>query len=154
MANKKPSGTKPQIASETDKAEPKVEIKEVAQEVTPAEVAPAPVAPPVRQRRIERQEGRAEPFVHKYPEIRGGVCEWCGILDQTVPSQYQYKLCPHFRGEQMRCSYCPASKDPDEVIGQTILHVFDHPSDSALKVAVCSAYQCNKRHQERFTTSV
>ncbi len=145
MASKKPSATVRLVAPETDKTEPKAEV--VVQEAAP------PSPPPVPVRRIERQGGKAEPYVHKYPEIRGGVCEYHGTMDPNLPSQYQYKLCDHFRGEQMRCSYCPESKDPDEVINQTILHVYDHPTDPLLKVAVCSTYECNKKHQERFQMS-
>lgn len=156
MADKKPSGTKPQTASETEKAKPEEKVAEKVEPVTEPTPVEAPVAvapPPVRQRHVERQEGTAVPFTHKYPDIRGGVCEFCGILDKNIPSQYQYKLCPHFRGQQLRCSYCPEGRDPDEVIGQSVLRVYNHPDKEDVTVAVCDRYECNKKHQERFSTS-
>ena len=119
----------------------------VTESVKPAVVQ----APPVAQRVIERQGGSSEPFTHKYPEVRGGVCEWCGIIDPNVPSEYQYKLCSHFRQDDLMCSYCPQSADPTDIIGHTVLHIWDHPNNPGLKVAVCEAYECNKKHQERFT---
>lgn len=108
----------------------------------------APLAP--RQRRIERQGARSEPYVHHYPQVRGGICEFCGVLDPNVPSQYQYKLCPHYRGQQLACSYCPATVDPDEVIQRSKLEVMNHPSDPTAMIVVCDRYECERAHQKRF----
>lgn len=107
-----------------------------------------PTAP--RQLRVERAGNQAEPYVHHFPQVRGGICEFCGVLDPNVSSQYQYKLCPHYRGMSLRCSYCPAEKDPDEVIRSTKLEIVEHPDKPGVMIAVCSSYDCEKKHQERF----
>lgn len=106
------------------------------------------------QKFIERQGGRSEPFTYHYPEVRGGVCEYCGILDVNVPSQYQYKLCPHFRGiGDLQCSYCPAAKNPDEVIRGGKLNVHQHPDNPNKLVVVCGSYECSEAHLARFQMS-
>lgn len=98
---------------------------------------------------IERQGQSSAPLAEHYPEVRGGVCEFCGVLDHNVPSQHQYKLCPHFRGMMLRCSYCDQTKDTDEVAGKSILHSAKHPFTGEL-VVWCDSYECSKRHRERF----
>lgn len=103
------------------------------------------------QRTIERQGGTSVPYTHHYPQVRGGVCEYCGILDQNVPSQYQYKLCPHFRGVgTLECSYCPATKNSEEVVRNSTLNVHVHPIDQSKLVVVCDAFQCSEDHLKRF----
>lgn len=100
---------------------------------------------------IERQGSSSEPYTHRYPEVRGGVCEWCGILDANAPSEYQYKLCPHFRGiGQLACSYCPETKNPDEVARSSTLNVHIHPDNPNKLVVVCSSYECSEKHLSRF----
>lgn len=125
---------------------------------TVVQVAPVVVQAPVvtqpRQLRVERAGAQAEPSVHHFPQVRGGVCEWCGILDSNTPSQYQYKLCPHYRGMNLRCSYCPPEKDPDEVVRSTKLEIVEHPDKPGVMIVVCSSYECEKKHQERFRQSV
>lgn len=124
-----------------------------AQEVQAPVVAPV-YTPAPQPKRLERQGGKSEPFVHHMPEIRGGICEWCGVLDPNVPSQFQYQLCPHFRGlGEMRCSYCNESKNPTEVITRAVLHVMDHPYNPNQLIVVCNSYECEKAHQDRFRVS-
>lgn len=99
---------------------------------------------------IERQGSRSEPFTRYYPQVRGGVCEHCGVLDKNVPSEFQYKLCPHFRGMQLQCSYCDASKNPDEVIGHGTLNIHSHPDNPDKLVVVCDSFTCSEKHLARF----
>lgn len=102
-------------------------------------------------RTIERQGATSEPYTHHYPEVRAGVCEYCGILDQNVPSQYQYKLCPHFRGMgDLQCSYCPAHKNPEEVTRSHTLNIHVHPDNPDKVVVVCGSYECSDKHLNRF----
>lgn len=122
--------------------------------VTVAEVAPVPqYVPPQpvmpRQKRVERQGNKSEPYTIRHPQVRGGVCEFCGVLDRNTPSQFQYKLCPHYRGMQLRCSYCPENKDPDEVIGHAILNIADSPDGQTL-IVWCDSYECSRAHETRF----
>jgi len=148
MAKKDTSATESQTAPDTEDAKP-VESPEAVNETPQTPVAP----PPVKQRRVERQGGAAVPYVHKYPEVRGGICEWCGVLDPNLPSEYQYKLCPHFRGQQLRCSYCDETRDPDDIVGHHTLHVYDHPTNPDLQVVVCTSYECTRKHEQRFKTT-
>lgn len=124
-------------------------------ESAPETVAVAPVqipyVPQAPKRMLERQGSRSEPYVRHLPEVRGGVCEFCGILDRNVPSQYQYKLCPHFRDlGTLSCTYCPSTKDPDEVNYKAVLHTMEHPDRPGVYIAVCNSYECEKAHQERW----
>jgi hypothetical protein len=120
-----------------------------------AVIAPDTVEAPVyrpapRQKTVERTGSQSEPFVRRWPEVRVGVCEFCGIMDKNVESQFQYKLCPHYRGMNLRCSYCPDSKDPDEVNGHTVLHVYEHPDNPDKFIICCDSYECSLKHQARF----
>lgn len=100
--------------------------------------------------RIERQGMSSEPFVRRMPEVRGGVCEFCGVIDPNVDSHNQYKLCEHFRGMQLRCSYCPAEKDPDEIIKRSNVNVAEHPDKPGTLVVWCDSYECSGKHIARF----
>lgn len=111
--------------------------------------APA-TGPSARTKMIERQGAGSVPFVHRYPEVRGGVCEFCGILDGNVDSKDQYKLCPHYRGMQLMCSYCPDGTNVDDVIYKHILNVYDSPTTPGQLVVVCDKTECVKKHRERF----
>jgi len=136
MAKKDTSGTEPQIAPEPTP--------------TPEAVI---IAPPVRVKQVERQGVQAVPYTRRYPQVRGGVCEFCGILDRNVPSEFQYKLCPHFRGLELRCSYCDEAKDPSDVIGHSTLNIAEHPDNPDKIVVWCNSYTCSEKHLKRFDTS-
>ncbi len=99
---------------------------------------------------IERQGATSEPYTHHYPKVIAGVCEYCGIMDPNQPSQYQYKLCPHFRGLDLRCSYCADHKNPDEVNKTTILNIHSHPQDPNRLAVVCKSFECSEKHLARF----
>lgn len=104
---------------------------------------------PIIQKTVERQGVKSEPYVRHYPQVIGGVCEYCGVIDGNQPSQVQYKLCPHYKGMQLRCSYCDESKDPDDVIYHSTLNITDHPTSGEL-VVCCDSYTCTGKHQARF----
>lgn len=117
---------------------------------SPAVRVTAPVQTQPRQLQVERQGARSEPYTRRFPEVRGGICEYCGVIDQNYPSQQQYKLCEHYKGMQLRCSYCPDSKDPDEVIYHTALKVAEHPDRPGTMIAWCDSYECSSAHLKRF----
>lgn len=125
----------------------------------PTERATAPVTPPAvqwvmpRQKTLERQGSATAAYSIRYPQVRGGVCEYCGVLDPNQPSHYQYKICPHYRGMQLRCTYCPETKDADDVIGHAVLNVAEHPDNPDKLVVWCDSYECSKKHEERFKVS-
>lgn len=136
------------------KKNPEAEMPATERELAPETVVPAYIPQPKpqapRQMRIERQGSRSEPYTQRFPQIRGGVCEFCGVLDGNVPSQYQYKLCPHYRGMQARCTYCPESKDPDEVVYHANMNVATHPDNENILIMWCDAYECSRAHEARF----
>ena len=140
------------MADEQISAEQPATERELAPETVapPAYVPPAYVPPAPRQMSIERDGGMSSPVSRRFPQVRGGVCEFCGILDRNVPSQFQYKLCPHFRGMQLACSYCPMHADPDDVVYHETLNIAEHPDKPGRLIAWCGKFECSKKHLERF----
>ena len=103
-----------------------------------------------REKQLERTGGVSAGYSQRHPQVRGGICEFCGVMDANQPSQYQYKLCPHYRGMQLRCVYCPESKDPDDIIYHADLNIAEHPDNPDKLVVWCNSYDCSKKHTERF----
>lgn len=99
---------------------------------------------------IERQGLHNEPTSRSFPKVRGGTCEFCGVLDQYAAAEHQYKLCEHYRGMQLHCSYCPSERNPDDVIKKSVMKIYDHPEKPGKLIVVCDNYECEKNHQERF----
>ena len=124
-------------------------------QVSGTEPQPAPVQMPVAPRlHVERQGAQSEAITRRYPQIRGGICEFCGVLDQNQPAKYQYRLCPHYRGMEARCTYCPESKDPEDVVYHEILNVAEHPDKPGTLVMWCGSYNCSQAHTRRFKHAV
>ena len=102
-----------------------------------------------------RQEGRMGHRTRVYPRVKGGICDWCGVLDPNQDSQDQYKLCPHYRGLTLECNYCDPTKDQREVTRMSDLYVYDHPTQRgadglpALAV-VCDSFSCTDRFNKEF----
>ena len=106
-----------------------------------------------RNMQLERQGAETVPSSERYPEIRCGQCEWCGVVDSNYPAHLQYKLCPHYRGMDMKCIYCPAEKDQIEVLRMSMLKVAGHPYKPGVLIAWCNSTECSKKHIERFKIS-
>ena len=103
------------------------------------------------QNKIERQGVQTEAYTRRLPAIRGGICEHCGIMDNNVPSHFQYQLCEHFRGMgEMRCSYCDEAKNPTDVIIKSNLQVAEHPDKPNNYVVWCDSFECSDKHIKRF----
>lgn len=117
----------------------------------PLQAAHVPLAP--RQMRMARGGATSEPVTRSFPNVRGGICEFCGVMDSNTPSQYQYKLCPHYRGLQLWCKYCPAEKDPNEVIRATLLKVVEDPYQPGTLMAVCDRYDCQQKFQKEYKSN-
>lgn len=131
-------------------------VEEQIEEIQPpTERVQAPVTytppPPVpKQMRVERQGSHSEALAHRYPQIRGGTCEFCGVLDPNVEAKYQYKLCPHYRGMDARCTYCPESKDPEDVVYHETLNVMEPLDNPGTLIMWCGSYNCSQAHLKRF----
>lgn len=104
-------------------------------------------------KQIERQGAVGSPVVSFYPTVRAGVCDRCGVIDPNVESQFQYKLCEHYRGRQLWCSYCPSTTNPDEVIRYSILQVADDPRDSTKLIVWCNSSACLDKHYQKYQTN-
>lgn len=102
---------------------------------------------------LERQGARSEAYSRRLPTVTGGVCDFCGIIDKNAEATDQYKLCPHYRGTQLRCTYCPGTKDPNEVIRISKFNVAENPDRRDEWIAWCDSYECSKKHEERFKRS-
>ena len=120
----------------------------------------APETPAVQQWVMPRHKqieggGYSSPVSNRYPQVRGGICEYCGVQDPRRPSTEQYKLCEHYRGQQLHCVYCPkdSPNSVDHVIGHTVLNVADNPFDSSKLVVWCDSYNCSRAHEARFKIS-
>ena len=105
----------------------------------------------MEQKQIERQGPRTEAYTRRLPQIRGGICEHCGVIDGNVPSHLQYTLCPHFKGlGEMQCSYCEEAVNPIDTIKQGVLNIAEHPDNPDKYVVWCNSYKCASKHIERF----
>ena len=104
---------------------------------------------------LERVGTQSVPQTRMKPRVIGGICEFCGVQDGNQPSQVQYLLCPHFRDiGELRCSYCPETSDPIEVIKKANIKVHEHPDKPGVWVAVCDSYNCEVAHNKRFNNAV
>lgn len=134
------------MENQTDPVAMQPATERVSAPVTPQWIMP-------RQKTLERQGDVPVGSSRRHPQVRGGICEFCGVLDPNQPSQFQYKLCPHYRGMQLRCVYCPQAKDSDDVIYHSNLLVAEHPDNPNKLVVWCDSYECSKRHEARFKVS-
>lgn len=112
---------------------------EIAQEATPEVKVP--------KFKVERKATPLVPSAKKYPDIRAGICEFCGILDKNVPIDKQYTICPHYQGVDIFCTYCGKSED---IIKDRALHIYELDEDPGKLVIVCDDYACRNKHNQRF----
>lgn len=89
-----------------------------------------------------------------FPEVRGGICEYCGVIDKNYPSEQQYKLCGHFRGKNLACSYCPATKNSEEVTAKSVLRIMQHPEQPRKLIVQCNSYECKRAHEKRWQVAL
>lgn len=135
------------MANKIEKDESPATEREVARDTA----TPAPVNYLLpRNMDVERVGNLTSGVTQEFPRVRGGVCDWCGVLDPKVESKYQYKLCPHYRGKQLSCSYCPETKDVDDVIYHANLRVLQHPEYPNRLIIHCDSYECLKKHEARW----
>lgn len=106
-----------------------------------------------RNMRLTPRGATSAPVSRRFPEVRGGQCEFCGTLDPYQPGDLQYKLCPHYRGMELKCVYCPAHKDQDEVVRNSTLNVAEHPYRPGELLVWCKSFECSKAHEAAFKTA-
>lgn len=118
---------------------------------TPGTATPNVQVP--RQMRLEREGVETVPMSRRFPQIRAGQCEYCGVMDPQYPAHLQYKLCPHYRGMEAKCVYCPRDKDQVEVVRISTLNVAEHPYQPGTLLMWCNATECAGKHIKRFQIS-
>lgn len=106
-----------------------------------------------RNMRLSPRGASSSPMSRVFPQVRGGQCEFCGTLDPHQPGNLQYKLCPHYRGMDLKCVYCPDHKDQDEVVRNSTLNVREHPYRPGELLVWCKSFECSKKHMETFKTN-
>lgn len=99
---------------------------------------------------IERVGGQLSGVTYEFPEVRGGVCTYCGVMNPNLPSTQQYKLCRHYAGKQLACSYCPQGKNADDVIEHSTLRVLLHPRDNRKLIVHCDSFNCLEKHKQEW----
>lgn len=100
---------------------------------------------------IERQHATTAATSRMYPRVIAGICEFCGVINPALTSQFQYTLCDHFKDiGELRCSYCPATINPEEVTAKADLKIHEHPDNPDKLVVVCDSYTCSQKHLARF----
>ena len=103
-----------------------------------------------RNMRLTPRGVSSSPLSRRFPEVRGGQCEYCGTLDPHQPGDLQYKLCPHYRGMDLKCVYCPQHKDQEEVVRNSTLNVAEHPYRPGELLVWCKSFECSSKHLEAF----
>lgn len=103
--------------------------------------------------RLTPRGASSAPMSRRFPEVRGGQCEFCGTLDPYQPGDMQYKLCPHYRGMDLKCVYCPMNKDQEEVVRNSTLNVAEHPYRPGELIIWCKSFECSKAHETAFKTA-
>jgi len=119
---------------------------------TPPVNAPNYSAQP-RNLRLTPQGASSAPMSQRFPRVIGGQCEFCGTLDPYQPGDKQYKLCPHYRGMELKCVYCPLSKDQEEVVRNSRLNVARHPYRPEELLVWCGSFSCTQKHEQAFKTA-
>lgn len=120
---------------------------------TEPQYAPVPRPALPREMKLSPRGASSEPVSRRYPQVRAGTCAFCGTLDPHQPGQYQYKLCQHYRGMDLKCVYCPLGKDQEEVVRNSILNVAEDPYNPGSLVVWCGSFDCSRKHRERYKVS-
>jgi hypothetical protein len=103
-----------------------------------------------RNMRLTPRGVTSAPMSRRFPQIRAGQCEYCGTLDPYQPGDVQYKLCPHYRGMDMKCVYCGEKRNQDDVVRNSTLNVAEHPYRPGELLVWCNSSECAKAHEQAF----
>lgn len=107
-----------------------------------------------RNMRISQPGESSAPVSRRFPDVRGGTCEYCGVIDKNYPGEQQYKLCPHYKGMNLKCTYCKEGADHDEVIRTSLLLVMEDPYMPGNLITHCGKYECQRKHEKRFNITI
>lgn len=85
-----------------------------------------------------------------FPTIYGGVCEACGVIDNNYPGHVQYKFCPHYKGMNMKCSFCKESADHDDIVRMSKMLVKEDPYSPGRLVTLCGSFECTTKFNAKY----
>lgn len=85
----------------------------------------------------------------RWPDIRVGTCEFCGVMDKHEVAWKQYQHCPHYKGIDVRCIYCPAGTDMEDVIKGRTIKVRERLDRPGVLTMWCSDMKCEDAHWKR-----
>ncbi len=105
------------------------------------------VSEPLPKFKVERKATPLVPSAKRHPDIRAGICEFCGLLDKKVPLDKQYTICPHYNDVDIFCTYCGKG---EEIIKDRALHIYELDDEPGKLIIVCDDYQCRNKHNQRF----
>ncbi len=91
-----------------------------------------------------------ELVVRQFPWIKGGVCDYCGVIDPAYPGHQQYKLCQHYQGRDMKCVFCKETADHDDVIRMSQMKVIEDPYAPGHLATMCGSYECTKKFRAKY----
>lgn len=100
--------------------------------------------------RLTRPGESSELLARSFPNIKGGVCDYCGVIDKNVPGHLQYKLCPHYQGMEMKCTFCKETADHTDVIRMSDLIVKEDPYAPGNLVTLCQGYECTRKFRQKY----
>lgn len=89
------------------------------------------------QKRAEIFAEKMVPAATKHPEIRAGICEFCGE---------SYRTCKHYSGIDIYCTYCGRR----DIILSRSLKIFSRNDTPNQLIIVCEDYKCTDAHLNRF----
>ena len=134
-----------------------VEVEAPQTELQSAQEPSLPVMPPMTpspmtpsNMRLTPRGATSAPLTRHFPEVRAGQCAYCGTIDPHQPGHLQYKLCPHYRGMDLKCIYCSPNRDQAETVKQSTIKVFENPYRPGELVTHCGSFDCVKKFEEAF----
>ncbi len=110
----------------------------------------------LRDMKLSRPGESSAPVSRRFPEIRGGVCEHCGVIDRNYPGDQQYKLCQHysrFRDVGVKCTFCKEGDDHDQTVRMSRMLVMEDPYLPGNLIMHCGKYECQRKFEKRFNIS-
>lgn len=81
---------------------------------------------------------KSTPDAIRHPDIRAGVCEFCG---------QHHTDCQHYKGVDIYCTYCGRR----DIISSRSLKVYSLKSNPKQLIIVCDDFGCSNSHINRFT---
>lgn len=120
-------------------------------------VEPVAEKTPEAQVRVRTVTNPGLPEHKRWPNIIGGACEFCGtgvyhtetarLITPLAANRYGVGQCEHYKDVEIRCSYCPAETDWNQ-LSQRKIRVLEFASTPGELIMVCTDFGCDSRFKE------